>query len=376
MSALDLIVSAAALAAQGGTDAAPPSATSQPYVSATSVPASDVPGRTADVISGGAFDLDINEKKSEMTLSYAWGAHIQWNDAQNRQAEAVQNAFTAELTLPLGGGDNLLTREAFNGLADGPSLSLSWTSFGMRAGDPMDAQRNPMIARYAREAAQVCEAGVQAGSVTDFTVEQCRLYATRPERVFLRRFSGRSIPELNRAMLSLVTGYGIEASVGTDRFNFRTPVTLAENSATRRQFSVKAYGILFPPDGVSMLTGSARYESSYEALDDQILCRAVVVNANDDCVSAPPGPPNHVEKLQLEVQYRRVFSEIPSLGRFAIAPRVAFDALNNDYELELPIYLIPSGTNRILPGFTISYDSRHDEVVLGLFLRRAFSFGS
>jgi hypothetical protein len=83
-----------------------------------------------------------------------------------------------------------------------------------------------------------------------------------------------------------------------------------------------------------------------------------------------------VEKLQFELEYRRVFDSIPGLGTFAIAPRVAFDAMSGEYEAELPIYLRPTGTNRILPGLTISYDSRHDEVIVGLFLRRTFNFGS
>jgi hypothetical protein len=290
-------------------------------------------------------------------------------------ANVIQDAISVDLTLPLGGADNLLTREAFDGLADGPSLSLSWTSFRTRTSDPLDLKRNPRAARITRDAAARCEAQVKAGQAEDYTIEKCRLHENRWERNFVRRFSGLSIPDLNRLVLSPVLGFGLEGSAGLNRFRYRTPLTLAENSDTKPQFSIKAYGILFPRDGVSMLTGSALYENGYEAQDDQILCRAVIINPNDDCKSAAPGAPNNTEKLQFELEYRRVFPPIPGLGRFAIAPRVAFDALSNDYELELPIYLTPAGTDRLLPGVTISYDSRHDEVIFGLFLRRSFKFG-
>ena len=364
MSALSLLVAAAFLSqAETGESTIPP--------------ALAVPGQTADVISDGTIDFDINEKKSEMVLGYSWGGRNQSIEPDRRTAVVLQNRFNASLTLPLGGADNLLTREAFDGLSDGPSLSLSWTSFGTRSADPWDRALNPALGPIADASGQRCIAAVRAGQVADYTEQRCRDNMTiRPNYDFVQQFSGLSTARLNRALFSPVTGYGIEASIGVNQFKYRTPVTLAENSETRRQFSIRAFGILFPSDGVSMLTGSARYESSYEAQDDQILCRAVVANPNDDCVSGPPGPPERVEKLQFEIEYRRVFDPIPGLGRFAIAPRVALDAMSGEYEAELPIYLTPSGTNRILPGLTISYDSRHDEVIVGLFLRRTFNFGS
>lgn len=195
-----------------------------------------------------------------------------------------------------------------------------------------------------------------------------------PTNPFLRRFPVTSIAQLNRALLSPVSGFGIEASVGADRYEYRTPLTLAENGDTKIQFSTKVYAILFPSDGVSMLTVSAGYENSYEAQDETILCRTVVANPNSDCVNAAPGPPEKVEKLPLELEYRRAFQPIRGFGQFAIAPRAAFDALSNEYELELPVFLKIQGTNAIMPGATVIYDSGHDKLTFGLFLRKSFSF--
>jgi len=363
MSALSTIVGAA-LAAQS----APPDL--------GRAPALDVPGRTADVIGQGAMDVSINEKKSETALTYSWRGRVQSTSSDNVTARVDQSHFSARITVPLGGNDNLLAREAFDGLADGPSLTLSWTSFGTQSVDPWNRTLNPRLGPVADEAERQCL--IRVNSTTPpagFDATKCHDQANDLVNYdFLRTFSGLSIARLNRAVFSPVSGYGIEGSIGRTRFNYRTPVSLAQNTELRRQFSVKAYGILFPRDGVSMLTGSARYENGYEAQGNQILCRAVVANPNDDCVSAAPGPPRHVEKLQLEVEYRRTFEPIPGLGRFAIAPRIAIDAMSGEYEAELPIYLRLEGAGPLLPGLTISYDSRHDEVVLGLFLRRTFSF--
>lgn len=372
MSALGVVLGAAALATQVGpgelTAASPGGeAKSLPVVSL----ATEVPGKTANVVSDGAVDLNINEKKSELVLSYAWATRTQDVSTEDLVAQVVQDSVSVELTLPLGGGDDLLARETFDGLVDGPSLSVSWTSFGVRTSDPYE---RPGAKSLARHSAARCEEAVRAGEAEDYTVERCRLHATRPERDFLRRWSGLSVPALNRRLLSPVTGFGLEGSIGLNRFKYRTALTLAENEDTKPQFSIKAYGILFPSDGVSMLTGSALYESGYEAQEDEILCRAVVANPNDDCASAAPGPPTKQEKVVLEVEYRRAFRPIRGLGRFAIAPRAAFDALSDEYELELPIYLKLQGTDVIMPGLTVAYDSRHDKVTAGLFLRKTFSF--
>jgi hypothetical protein len=367
------LVLAAALLAQPGIPASTERTISLP-------PAGIIPGHTVDVVSGGVTDLVLSEEKSEGTLSFAWASRRQWTDSDNRQVDVVQSAFNAKLTVPFGGTDNLLSRESFDGLDDGLQLSLSWTSFGVtRARDPFDTEHNSGLAQATRDAVANCLSRVQAGTAGDFTAEQCQRRAPiggplRPERDFLRTFSTLSRPALNRLMLSQVIGYGFEGSVGLKRFSYRTPLTLAEHDDTEVQFSVKAYGLLFPRDGVSMLSGSVEYDNGYEAQDEQVLCRAVVVNPDDDCVHARGGPPNHVEKLRFELEYRRTF-DVPALGRFGIAPRFAFDALSNDYEAAFPIYFAPRGTDRILPGLSVSYDSRHDEMVFGLFLRTTFSFG-
>ncbi|HEX8668722.1 MAG TPA: hypothetical protein VF727_10165 [Allosphingosinicella sp.] len=376
MNALSILVAASALTTPATAFAKIPSPAAQPAAQPEDVtpPATDVPGETLNLVSGGAADLEIDPKKSELTLGYAWAARLQEVEADGFTANVVKDSVSVELTLPLGGGDNLLKREAFDGLADGPSLSFSWTRFQTRSGDPWDLGRNARLRRIVADTVALCKQQVEAGQAEDYTFEKCERSGEMPTNPFLRRFPVMSIAALNRALLSPVSGFGIEASIGADRYEHRTPVTLAENRNTKVQYSAKAYAILFPSDGVSMLTASVSYENSYEAKDETVLCRAVIADPRADCVKASSGPPTNVEKLPLELEYRRTFQSIKGLGQFAIAPRAAFDALSNDYELELPIFLKLAGRNTIVPGASVSYDSRHGEVIFGFFLRKPFKF--
>lgn len=373
MAALWFAALAAAVAQPAGEaplDSQAGSATADP----TEHVALEVPG-PADHVGGGAVDLEIEEDKSELTFSYDWAGRTQIVRSDNPHYATVrQSTFGAELSIPIGGGDNLLTSETFDGLSDGPSLSLSFTQFRARSYDMFDRRLNSRIGAVIDRAVRECLAQVAAGTAPDMTEAGCRLGGDEPYRAFLERFGGLSIAGLNRLVMPRVWGWGIEGTVGYDRFEYRTPVTLAENSETEIQYSVRAYAVLFPSDAVSSLTVSARYERSYEARDDEILCPAVVANANEDCVSAPSGPPNSIEKLPLEIIYRRVLPRVDGLGTFAIAPRAGYDALNDEFEAEFALYLRPIRDIRILPGASITYNSRNDEVVVGLFLRQSFAF--
>jgi len=182
-------------------------------------------------------------------------------------------------------------------------------------------------------------------------------------------------PRINRALSSSAIGFGIEGELGFDLFDYRTPVTLAENSRTEPNFSATASLFYFPADGVSLFAGTVEYENLYKARDNEILCRAVIVDPNDDCVSAPSAPPRHVERLSLGIEYRRSLGSVPGLGQFGIAPQVSYDVLGDHYRVEMPVYLTPDGNSSFRPGISFSYVSEDNEFVIGLFLRKSFSLG-
>jgi hypothetical protein len=418
---ITLLLSAATLVSPVA-DAAPASAQQSTHQNEIQnlVPVAAPPGATLDITTGGSIALEVNEKKSELTLGYSWSRQSHQPLADN-ELRLYRNAFHVELSLPIGGKDNLLLGDTYRGLRNGPSISGSWTWFGSRARDDLDTPAFVDIMHLASDACpqHARDAAARAASADADAAEADRALASaanadelhsrqehardlrgvattahatatemlancnahldaaqnyRPNIQFAVEHSGLREEVINRSRLDPGYAVGVEWSVGMDRFDYRTPITLVEHSRTEPNFSVKTYFSYFPSDAMSMFTIAAEYKNAFEAQHDQILCPAVITNPNDDCQRAPPGPPRNSESLSASLEYRRVLGSLGRLGQVAIAPRASIDAISGEYELALPVYLRPRSDFGLLPGLSVTYNSKDDEVIFGVFLKRSFSF--
>lgn len=324
------------------------------------------PDRLVRVLSGPDISLEISEKKSEATLGYAWRFDGRALTADGMGQRFSRTTLNLGVTVPVGGADNLLDGDTFDQLAEGPTLNLSLTTFGWTSRDRFGER--PFL-QLMEEAYRRCVANPGPRGLP-----HCDLNRTRPGRTFVQEYTDYSEATINRALSGPAFGFGIETELGFDVLDYRTPVTLAESSRTEPNLSATASIFFFPPDGVSLFAGTVEYKNRYKARDDVILCRAVVVDPNDDCASGPDGPPRHVESLSFGLEYRRSLGTISGLGTVGISPEVSYDVLRNNYHLEFPIYLTPEGKSAFRPGLTFSYDSE-DHFVVGLFLRQPFGLG-
>ncbi|HEV2818419.1 MAG TPA: hypothetical protein VGW40_14500 [Allosphingosinicella sp.] len=322
-----------------------------------------------NLFEGADFALNIDEKKSEATFSLAWVFDDRDPSENRRRVRISRTTLNLGLTLPVGGADNLFDSGTFDAFAEGPTITfgLSWYGWTSRAPERLNS---PAFRRLMDEAVQRCLENPGEGRTRDY----CEPYRTRNETSFAEQYTG-SPARVLRALGSPANGFGIQGELGFDRFEYRTPLTLAENSRTEPNFSATAAYFHFPADGVSLFSLSLTYENHFKARDEEILCRPVVADPNDDCVNAPSGPPRNVERLAPGVEYRRNIGGIPGLGSFGIAPQASYDVIGDHYRLELPIYLTPEGDPDFLPGISLAYDSEDHDFVIGLFLRKRFSLG-
>ena len=322
-----------------------------------------------NLFEGVDFALDIDEKKSEAAFSLAWLWDNRDPSEDRRSVRISRTTLNLGLTLPVGGADNLFASETFDAFAKGPTLSFGLTWYGWTSRAP-ERMRGPRMQRLMAEAVQNCIENPGEGR----TREYCEAYRNRPETVFAQEYT-REPQRVLRALGSPANGFGVQAELGFDRFEFRTPLTLAENDRTEPNFSATAAYFHFPADGASLFSLSLNYENRFKARDAEILCRPVVADPNTDCVSAPSGSPRHVEMLSPGVEYRRNLGSIPGLGSIGIAPQASYDVIGDNYRLELPVYLTPDGDPDFLPGLSFTYESEDDNFTVGLFLRKRFSLG-
>lgn len=355
-----LLLLAAAAAAQCG----PISHSDEDQVPAI---AAAPPGRSLDYFKGGSVALEVAEKKSSLTLGYQLVHHCTRGSEDNLSYRTRHEAYKIELSLPLGGSDNLLDSKTFGGLGDGAGLTVAYTLFGTSNRDRFD---DPPFRAFVAQALANCLA--QAEQEADRT--KCETDAAHPRTDFVRQYSRASEAAINRAILSPGWAVGVEGGVGLNQFKYQAPLTLEAGRTTKPYYSLKVYGAYFPADAMSAFTLSGEYRNTYKAQDDEILCRSPVVKPNEDCVKAAPGAPRHGDALLVAAEYRRVLGKLPHVGQVALAPQATLDTLSGDYELSLPVYITPTRNIGVLPGFSITYSSKERDWVFGVFLKQTFGF--
>lgn len=288
-----------------------------PRAEAAASPVAAPPGRLDGLLDGLGLELEINNDKPETTVS--WGRKLRpcfsSTGLPGSDLTFRQISLTSALTLPIGGKDDLVDPQTLDKLSNGPSLSF----------------------------------GVSRFSYTS------RAAATGIE----------SDPGLQ---------FGAEATLGFNRFDHRAPTTLEELSDDKFQYGAKAFVAIYPNSLQEAFSVSLEYQSAWEAQDDTILCKPVIVTPADDCVSAAPGGPERTDGLLLGAEYRRAFDTGWSFGDLAVSPLVTYDLLNDEVGIELPVYLLVHGETKVLPGFKIGYSTEED-VTYGVFLKSSFTLG-
>ena len=357
--ALPLMLGSAAALAQTGTSTA---IGNEPVrLEGDRVPAGPA-GRSENFIHGVDFDLNVSEEDSKASI--AFGGYSTRNIYAGEAARQLSQSWSVRLSVPVGGGDDITSDSTLEALGDGPKLTFSYGLFGFKAANINSPRFIPLMDRARIE----CE----RQATTPQQIEFCRM--APPDRRFATRYSGASRREINKSLFSGLWRAGLDVSLGVNRFEFVEPLTLTDRKTTKFQYSAGLFGAWYPADGMSGIIGRAEYQRAFEAADDVIQCKAVVVNPNDDCKKGAPQAPHRVQHLNLSIEGRRVFNPDSKSGSLAISPRATVDALSGDYELELPIYFMPRWDLPVSPGVSVGYVSHKDKVTFGLFLRTSFSF--
>ncbi len=332
-------------------------------------------GRSETALDGVSFDLSIDDDAPSASLQVG-GFFVDNRPGANGRAATQSNwLWSVRATAPIGGSSDLSSRAALDALGNGSRLTVS-ISHG-RFSSATGRLNEERIHAYTDSARANCrEAALRNREYSDeeraAEVSRCENTPRRPD--FLRQYSDASSAAVNRALFGgLAFRVGGEASIGVDRFTYIDASTLGEIKDTRVQYSGSLFFTWFPADAMSAVIGRGEYQRGHQAAEEALVCRPVVVDPSDDCVTGISGPPSRVERLNFSLEYRRVFDLRWRRGMFAISPRGTIDALTGEVEVDFPIYFIPRGSSPISPGIRATYSSERNEVVFGVFLKTTFS---
>lgn len=332
-------------------------------------------GRSESALDGVSFDISLDDDAPSASVQVG-GFLVDNRPGVNGRAATQSNwLWSAKATAPIGGATDLSARSTLDALADGSRLTLS-ISHGRFASGTGNLNEEPFLG-YMASARVNCVA--EAERNREYTPEERAAEVTRCNNVprnpqFARQYSDASPAAVNRALFGGFTfRVGGEASIGVDRFTYINAATLAEIEDTKVQYSGALFFTWYPSDAMSALIARGEYQRGYEAAEEALVCRPVVVDPADDCVTGISGPPSRIERLNFSLEYRRVFDLRLRQGMIAISPRATIDALTGEVEVDFPIYFIPRGTSPVSPGIRATYSSERGEVVFGVFLKTTFS---
>lgn len=271
---------------------------------------------------------------------------------------ATESRFSLSLATPLqGGGDNMPA--SLDALANGSRITLSWGYFPLRTNRDTDSDG---IYERAREKclAKPDPAPLQCDVSTHAVYHHYRENWLR----YLR------LTTLN------VTDWGVDATLGINEFEWVDPVTLTPQKAQRTDWSVAGHVTHYLAGRQLALTGSVSYQRAYEAADEQLLCPPNPVDPATQCMTARGAAPGRNENLLISagLRYRTINAE-GTPGRFAIAPMVNYDVIDDVWGVDVPIYLIPGPNGSLNGGIRLGYRSdREDRFSIGVFVGTTFNY--
>lgn len=122
------------------------------------------------------------------------------------------------------------------------------------------------------------------------------------------------------------------------------------------------------------LTLSASYQRGYEAAEEQRICPPGVTDPSADCIDGRAAAPARDENLLLSAGLRHQFMRDGRLLNLAVAPLVTYDAIDDVFGVDVPIYMMPDADSGLTGGVRFGYRSdRENEFSVGLFVGVAFN---
>lgn len=258
-----------------------------------------------------------------------------------------------------------------DGLADGTTFKLTFRDYHSKRITVSTREMEELEGRAT--AACLADKGQKIGAKPEEADLKCttlgndgltlvRAYLTdREERAYASTF-----------FASDLGAFGLQGAIELQSFKYVDPLSLAGSKDKEISWSAGAHYTWYVRETPTALTFAADYERAYKADDAVILCPASAGPNPVECVNKPDAPPTPDKSLLVTANLRHRFLINDELSRFAISPKVVYDAMDNEFGVELPVYFIPDGKEGLVAGVKAGYQSEEDEFAIGIFIGAAF----
>ncbi|HEX8573877.1 MAG TPA: hypothetical protein VF759_14125 [Allosphingosinicella sp.] len=280
-----------------------------------------------------------------------------------------KSIFSLLVSTPFKSDDGVLP-SSLDALANGTTATLRWGRFGLGTPDP--DERAVEISKQAIAECKARRANPNPGDDPNLTVAGCE---TEPNNNIVRNYAKARYREfLAHIIHSDATDFGFEASVGFNDFEWIDPATFAPQKERRTGWSVTGHYNQYLRRTKTAIILSAAYQRAYEAAEEKLICPPVTTDPASQCKNARGAAPQRNENLLLTAGIRHQFMRDGTLLNLAVAPAVTYDAIDDVFGVELPVYFVPDKDGRLSGGVRFGYRSdREDKFTVGVFFATTFS---
>ncbi|HEX8365022.1 MAG TPA: hypothetical protein VF603_07045 [Allosphingosinicella sp.] len=274
---------------------------------------------------------------------------------------STASRFSLSASTPLGDGDNAMPA-SLDALANGSRVTLSWGYFDIRVGRPSEAQR-----RVEDRASLVCWDTLPRRD-DNRDGERC------DDSNYAMNWYDRTNYRKNQRGYPAATDFGIDASIGSNEFEWFDRVSLVPRKERRTDWSVAAHVARYLPGSHTALTGSVSYQRAFEAAEEERVCPPGTTDPEAECPDMRTAGPTRNENLLLAVGLRhRILGADGNLGNFAVAPIVTYDVIDDVVGVDVPVYYTPDGEGGLNGGVRFGYRSdRENEFSVAFFVGTTF----
>jgi hypothetical protein len=281
---------------------------------------------------------------------------------------ASYSSFAVIASAPLSKSSGPTDIGTLDGFVNSARLRLQYSRFERTFVDPQGPEYDALVATVRSK----CRAN--RGERCDRDIIDNNFVATHApelETRFLELFRTRGDGQVDRSGFA----YGLEGSIGYSNFRYVLPGPARREEGDRIPLSAKAFISWLPDVRRNAITLGAEYQRTFEDASSATLCPVVPGTTELTCLSGPLGEPVARERLIGSLEYRQIFfgnrnSIIPAWG---FSTQISYDALNDDFAIDVPIYLAGDSAGRVNGGVRFGYTTNGDDLAVGVFVGTNFS---
>ena len=165
-----------------------------------------------------------------------------------------------------------------------------------------------------------------------------------------------------------VTYYGLSGRAGVERYEFLNQNAFALENENRLGFELEGYVGKINASGNAAVRVSASFARAFDADDPMEQCQTPM-GGTEMCLTGLLELPEQQDKFFAGVEGRLILSR-NSKGEptMAIAPQVTYDTEDDEFLVEVPLYLQRNKETGLDAGIEFNYSSERDDFAVGFFV--------